>query len=178
MGTSLTMLSPLGRHHVLQFDRTLFARIGRALIGAASQNTGSSNSQSSHTCALEELTTRNVRHKNQPHNLFCMPPSLFCGACFSYIIPPPRNSLSSGFWHLFPPDAEKQERPRENRKFRQARQKGPLHSIPYSGPFCSPLFSFILNMSCFHLLSAHVPLSSAPVPLLPPASARQTKKPH
>ena len=53
-----------------------------------------------------------------------MPPSLFCGACFSYIIPPPRNSLSSVFWHLFPPDAEKQERPRENRKFRQARQKG------------------------------------------------------
>ena len=97
-----------------------------------------------------------------------MPPSLFCGACFSYIIPPPRNSLSSGFWHLFPPDAEKQERPRENRKFGQTRQKGPLHSIPYSGPFCSPLFSFILNMSCFHLLSAR------PSPL-PPASARQTK---
>ncbi|MFQ9529259.1 MAG: hypothetical protein ACLRZ1_12045, partial [Faecalibacterium sp.] len=84
---------------------------------------------------------------------------------------PPRNSLSSGFWHLFPPDAEKQERPRENRKFRQARQKGPLHSIPYSGPFCSPLFSFILNMSCFHLLSAR------PSPL-PPASARQTKNPN
>jgi hypothetical protein len=43
--------------------------------------------------------------------------------------------LSSGFWHLFPPDAEKQERPRENRKFRQARQKGPLHSNLCSGPW-------------------------------------------
>ena len=58
-------------------------------VGAASQNTGSSNSQSSDTCALQELTTRDIRHNNQPHNLFCMPRSLFCGACFSYIIPSP-----------------------------------------------------------------------------------------
>ena len=41
-----------------------------------------------------------------------MPPSLFCGACFSYIIPPPGSCLSSGFWHLLPPDAKKQEQQR------------------------------------------------------------------
>jgi len=53
-------------------------------ITTANQNT---SSQSSNTCALQELTTRDIRHNNQPHNLFCMPQSLFCGACFFYIIP-------------------------------------------------------------------------------------------
>ena len=47
----------------------------------------------------------------------------------------------------------------------------PLHIIPCSGPFCSVLFSFILNMSCFHLLSAHLPL-------LPHASGLPSQSPH
>ena len=52
-------------------------------VGAASQNTGSSNSQSSDTCALQELTTRDIRHNNQPHNLFACPHHFFVEPAFS-----------------------------------------------------------------------------------------------
>ena len=38
-------------------------------LGAASQHASSSNSQSGNTCALQKLTTRDIRHNNQPHNL-------------------------------------------------------------------------------------------------------------
>ena len=40
--------------------------IGVGKLFAAGQ---SSNSQSSNACALQELTTRDIRHNNQPHNL-------------------------------------------------------------------------------------------------------------
>lgn len=68
-------------HGLIRHTRDRLVRHAGA-TRAASQNTGSSHSQSSHTCALEELTTRNVRHKNQPHNLFCMPRSLFVEPAF------------------------------------------------------------------------------------------------
>ena len=57
--------------------------IGASVARAASQNTGSSNSQSSDTCALQELTTRDIRHNNQPHNLFACPDHFFVEPAFS-----------------------------------------------------------------------------------------------
>ena len=74
----------LNPDHVVDMHSLIRHTRGRLVrhVGAASQNTGSSNSQSSHTCALEELTTRNVRHKNQPHNLFACPDHFFVEPAF------------------------------------------------------------------------------------------------
>ena len=73
---------------ILQLHITLCAGIRGLLVRAARQNTSSSHGQSRNACTLQKATTRDVRHKNQPHNLFCSP-KLYHRAAYHYIIPPP-----------------------------------------------------------------------------------------
>ena len=72
---------------ILQLHITLCAGIRGLLVRAARQNTSSSHGQSRNACTLQKATTRDVRHKNQPHNLFCSP-KLYHRAAYHYIIPP------------------------------------------------------------------------------------------
>ncbi len=73
---------------ILQLHITLCAGIRGLLVRAARQNTSSSHGQSRNTCTLQKATTRDVRHKNQPHNLFCSPKPYHRAAYHLYNTPP------------------------------------------------------------------------------------------
>lgn len=104
-----------------------------------------------------------------------MPRSLFCGACFSYIIPPPRNSLSSGFWHLFPPDAEKAGATRKKSRVRSnpAERAAAHHSV--QRPF---LFTVIFIHSQHVLFSSSVCSCSPLAARISPANKKPTLTPQ
>lgn len=72
--------------------------------------------------------------------------SLFCGACFSYIIPPPRSSLSSGFWHLLPPDAKNRSSKEETARAVNPGKRGRCTLFPAAAP--SVLCYFYSSSAC------------------------------
>lgn len=104
-----------------------------------------------------------------------MPPSLFCGACFSYIIPPPGNRLSSGFWHLLPPDAEKAGATRKKSRVRSnpAERAAAHHSV--QRPF---LFTVIFIHSQHVLFSSSVCSCSPLAARISPANKKPTLTPR
>ena len=103
-----------------------------------------------------------------------MPPLLFCGACFFYIIPPPGNRLSSGFWHLLPPGAEKAGAAKKKSRVRSnpAERAAAHHSV--QRPF---LFTVIFIHSQHVLFSSLVCSCSPFAACIRPAVKKPTLTP-